>query len=127
MSAASPSWRLVVLGKCANDLPLLSYPNVFITGPVGPAEYFDVLRQYRISALLLAERWGAADSLDLHGLTTLPAAFFDWTLGALKETKEFNGVLTLDPRLCDKRSAATVTNWLSGLILEEKRPVLAAS
>ena len=127
LTADSSGWRLVVLGKCVDDLRLLSLPNVFVTGPVRVSEYANVLRRYNISALLLPERWAAVDALEsLQSLSALPVALFDWTLGALKETKEIEGALTLDPRLCDKRSAESVTNWLSGLILEKKRPVFAA-
>jgi O-antigen biosynthesis protein len=123
---AIPEWRLVVLGECVDDLRLLSCPNVFVTGQIREAEYVNALRRYRISAILLAERWGAADKLEaVQNALSLPVALFDWTLGAIEETKEFGDALTLDPRLCDKRSAESVINWLSGLILEQKRPAPA--
>ncbi len=102
--------RIVVLGRCADDLAVMSLANVFVAGKVETDEYERLLRQYEVSALMSPYRTRFFGRLDrLSRIYGLPKAFFDWTFG---KTPAGAGDLSLDPRLCDAKAAARIAGWL---------------
>jgi O-antigen biosynthesis protein len=107
-------WRLatkiVVLGRCVNDLALMGTGNVFVAGEVQSEEYLRLIAQYEVRAIMSPYRtcfFGLLDQVAEEA--ALPKGYFDWSFGALEVD---DGDLSLDPRICDERAALAVADWL---------------
>jgi GT2 family glycosyltransferase len=110
---------IVVLGRCVDDLGLMATGNVFVTGPVQANEYERLVAQYEIGALVLPHRtafFGVLD--DLARAVAIPKAYFDWSFGALAAEGED---LSLDPRICDEKTASSLADWVRALYRKETR------
>jgi hypothetical protein len=102
--------KIVVMGRCMDDLALMAAGNIFVTGPAEPEEYERLVAQFDIGALLSADRTAFFGLLDqLAHATGAPKSYFDWSFGAL-ETQA--GDLSLDPRICDEKAADAIASWL---------------
>ena len=102
---------VVVLGRCLNDLSLMSKGRIFVTGLIADDEYARVLRQYRITHLFSPYRtrhFGLVDRLS--AAFGLPKGYFDWSFGALDREA---GDLALDPRVCFESAARQVGAWIT--------------
>jgi hypothetical protein len=103
--------KIVVLGRCVDDLTTMAAGNVFVAGEVDLDEYARLIAQYRISALMSPYRTCFFGLLDnIANETGLPKAYFDWSFAAL-ETDD--GDLALDPRVCDEGAAWAIADWLA--------------
>ena len=102
---------VVVLGRCLYELGIMSGRRIFVTGVVDEDEYERVLRQYRITHLLLPYRTRHFGLVDRLGAAFgLPKGYFDWSFGALDRQMED---LALDPRICFERAALEVGAWIA--------------
>ena len=102
--------KIVVFGRCVNDLAVMAPGNAFVTGEIKADEYSRLIVQYGVCALMSPYRtclFGLMD--DVAGNAGLPKAYFDWSFGALPTE---DGDLALDPRICDERAAAAIAGWL---------------
>ena len=102
---------IVVLGRCFNELRMMSRRRIFVTGLVIEEEYERTLRQYRITHLLSPYRtrhFGIADRLS--AAFGLPKGYFDWSFGALSRE---GGDLALDPRICFEKAALEIGAWIA--------------
>ncbi len=102
---------VVVLGRCSNELGLMSKRRIFVTNVIAEDEYERVLRQYRITHLLSpyrTRRFGLVDRLS--AVNGLPKGYFDWSFGALDHKV---GDLALDPRICFERAARQIGAWIA--------------
>jgi O-antigen biosynthesis protein len=102
---------VVVLGRCLNDLDLMSKRRIFVTGVIAEDEYARVLRQYRITHLFSPYRtrhFGLVDRLS--AAIGLPKGYFDWSFGALERE---TGDLALDPRICFESAARQIGAWIT--------------
>src|SRR5205807_908568 len=103
---------VVVLGRTLDDLGLMRFGNVFVSGAVRPAELPRLARQYGIAHVLA----GFGEPLFGHPLIDaalglhLPTATVDWSDGRQSsQTPD----LTLRSTATDREAAAAVTRWLS--------------
>ena len=106
---------IIVLGRCLNELGLMSRRRIFVTSLVGEDEYVRVLRQYRITHLLSPYRtrhFGLVDRLS--SASGLPKGYFDWSFGALDREA---GDLALDPRICFERAALEIGAWITDRLI----------
>ncbi len=102
---------VVVLGRCSNELGLMSKRRIFVTNIIAEDEYERVLRQYRITHLLSpyrTRRFGLVDRLS--AAIGLAKGYFDWSFGALDLQA---GDLALDPRICFERAARQIGAWIA--------------
>ena len=102
---------VVVLGRCSNELGLMSKRRIFVTNIIAEDEYERVLRQYRITHLLSpyrTRRFGLVDRLS--AVNGLPKGYFDWSFGVLDLEA---GDLALDPRICFERAARQIGAWIA--------------
>ena len=101
--------KMVVLGRCVDDLALMAAGNVFVAGRVDDEEYARLMVQYEIGALMLPYRtcfFGLLDRLaDVAGLSK---AYFDWSFGSLSVAP---GDLAMDPLICDEKAAFAIADW----------------
>ena len=105
--------KIVVLGRCVNDLAVMATGNVFVTGEIKPHEYPRLVIQYRLSALMSPYRtcfFGLLDKVAHESV--LPKAYFDWSFAALEIDDED---LALDPRVCDESAASSIADWLKAI------------
>jgi hypothetical protein len=104
---------IVVLGRCLDDLALMAVGDVFVTGPAQTDEYERLVAQYQIGALALPYRTAFFGVLDrLAQATATPKAYFDWSFGSLAAEADD---LSLDPRICDEKAAASLAIWVRAL------------
>ena len=102
--------KIVVVGRCIDDLALMATGNVFVTGPAAPDEYERLVAQFDIGALLSADRTAFFGLLDRLALATgAPKAYFDWSFGALERQERD---LSIDPRICDEKAIDAIASWL---------------
>lgn len=102
---------VIVLGRCLNELGMMSKRRIFVTSVIDEGEYQRVLRQYRITRLFSPYRTRHFGLVDYLSATfSLPKAYFDWSFGALDRTA---GDLALDPRVCFERAALQIGAWIA--------------
>ncbi len=112
MKGAHPQLSIAVIGETLDDLALMRFGNVFVSGPVNSPELTQLMRQYRLSRIFT----GFGQPLFGHPtLATamhcgLPVAYFEWSLGDFKPKV---GDLALDPSLCARDAAAVLGRWLA--------------
>ena len=103
--------EIVVLGACLDDFAAMAPGNVVVTGPVEGVELAPLVRAYGVTELMSGSRALFGGRLDaLAAACGLPRAGFDWSSGALPFGA---GELALDPRLCDRKTAEIVADWLA--------------
>jgi GT2 family glycosyltransferase len=103
---------IVVLGRCVNELGVMSKSHIFVSGNIEDSEYERALDQYRVTHLLSPYRtrhFGLVDRLSSE--VGIPKGYFDWSFGALEREA---GDLALDPRICFERAALEIAAWLVG-------------
>jgi GT2 family glycosyltransferase len=110
--------RIVVYGRCLDDLSAMASGNVFVTGPVEQDDIVELIGPYGITELMSCSRTRFIGRLDsLASACGLARASFDWSSGALA----FDPAdLALDPRLCDLKIAERVADWLGQRRLQAK-------
>jgi hypothetical protein len=102
--------KIVVLGRCVNDLALMATGNIFVAGEVQSDEYRRLLAQYEACAIMSPYRTCFFGLLDrIAEESALPKGYFDWSFGALEVD---DGDLSLDPRVCDEKAALAIADWL---------------
>jgi hypothetical protein len=102
---------IIVLGRCSNELGMMSKGRIFVTNVIGVDEYERALQQYRITHLISPYRtrhFGLVDRLSVA--FGLPKGYFDWSFGALDREA---GDLGLDPRICFERAALEICAWIN--------------
>jgi hypothetical protein len=101
---------LVVFGRCLDDLAVMAPGNVFVTGAMEQEDIATRIGLYEITEIMSCSRTRFGARLDAlastHGLAR---ASFDWSSGALAFDR---ADLALDPRLCDRKTAELVADWL---------------
>jgi O-antigen biosynthesis protein len=113
MKGAHPKVAIAVLGTTLDDLALMRFGNVFISGPIDPNDLERLIRQYRLSAVVA----GIGPPLFGHPLVEaalhcgLPAAYFDWSLGHCKPRGRD---LPIDPSVPPRLSAGVLGRWIAG-------------
>jgi len=101
---------IVVFGVCLDDLAVMAPGNVLVTGPVDDDELAPLVESYGVTELMAGSRAFAGRLDALSAACRLPRAGFDWSSGALRFAA---GELALDPRLCDRKAAEHVADWLA--------------
>lgn len=102
--------KIVVFGRCVDEISLMAAEDIFIAGAVDPIEYGRLIEQYGVTMLLSPYRTGFFDYLEeVARLGNLPKAYFDWSFGLMKCAV---GDLSLDPKICDQKAAARIANWM---------------
>ncbi|SNB60447.1 Glycosyltransferase, GT2 family [Rhodoblastus acidophilus] len=102
---------LVVFGACLDDFAAMAPGNVLVTGPVEEAQLPDLVAAHGVTELMSGSRTRHFGRLDaLAAACRLPRASFDWSSGALPF---HSAELALDPRLCDRKTAERVADWLA--------------
>jgi O-antigen biosynthesis protein len=97
----------VIVGETLDDLALMRFGNVFVSGLVKTSEFARLVRQYRVSRLFT----GFGQPLFGHPMveTALhcgpPVSYFDWSLGECKPRADD---LALDPSLSAHDTAAVL-------------------
>ncbi len=105
--------KVVVLGRGVDDLALMSFGNVFVTGRVAPEEYRRALIQYDVGALVSPYRTSQYGVLDEAAQAAgAPKAYFDWSFGGMRTD---DGDLALDPRICDEKAAEAIAFWFEAI------------
>jgi hypothetical protein len=113
LARAGSATKIVVIGRCVDDLALMAAGNAFVTGAAEPDEYERIVAQYGVGPLLLADRTAFFGALDrLARATGAAKAYFDWSFGGL-ETRA--GDLSIDPRLCDEKAVEAIAIWLGSI------------
>jgi O-antigen biosynthesis protein len=106
-----PDLSLTVLGATLDDIGLMRIGNTFVTGAVGPMEFGRVAKAYGLQALFVT----VARPLYGHPILTrafnssLPTAFFDWSMGRCKTRR---GDLSLDPHASLGDIIAALGRWM---------------
>jgi GT2 family glycosyltransferase len=101
--------KMIVLGRCVDDLALMATGNVFVVGRVDNEQYGRLIVQYEIGALMLPYRTSFFGLLDrLANEAGLPKAYFDWSFGGLSAAA---GDLVMDPLICDEKAAFAIADW----------------
>jgi O-antigen biosynthesis protein len=110
MKARDSGIRIAVLGETLDDLLLMRFGNVFVSGAVEPADLKRLIRQYRINAVFT----GFGAPLFGHPLgdgaiqCDVPTAYIDWSFGACRPV---DGDLPIDPSLSPRQAAAALAHW----------------
>jgi len=110
MRDAHPQIAIAVLGETLDDLMLMRFGNVFVSGPVPPADLKRLIRQYRLNAVLA----GFGAPLFGHPMVEtvmhcgLPVAYFDWSLGDCKPSAKD---LAIDPSVSPHDAAIALGRW----------------
>jgi len=116
---------IVVLGACLDDFAAMAPGNVTVAGPMEGEDLKPLIAAHGVTELMAASRALYGGRLDaLACRCGLPRAGFDWSSGALPFGP---GELALDPRLCDRKTAEIVADWLaarraSGLSANPRNP-----
>ena len=74
--------RVVVFGRCIDDLALMRTGSVDVTGPVKQTEYGELFERYRIGAVFSPYRtamFGFFDAVTANA--NMPRIYFDWSGG----------------------------------------------
>nr|WP_281414067.1 glycosyltransferase [Rhodoblastus sphagnicola] len=101
---------LVVFGVCLDEFAAMAPGNVLATGPVGDDELARLVQAHDVTELMSCSRTRFLGRLDaLAAASGLARAGFDWSSGALPFHE---ADLALDPRLCDRKAAECVADWL---------------
>ena len=107
-----PDLALIVIGRTRDDLDLMRVGNMFVTGAVDAAEFESVVMAYDLQALFIS----VTRPLFGHPIlaaairSTLPIAYFDWSMGRAEQTDED---LPLDPRSTLEAITAALGQWVS--------------
>jgi GT2 family glycosyltransferase len=103
--------QIVVFGVCLDDFAVMAPGNVLVSGPAPDAELAALVRAYGVTELMACSRTRFLGRLDaLATACGLARAAFDWSSGLLA----FDAAdLALDPRLCDRKAAERVADWLA--------------
>jgi hypothetical protein len=107
-----PDLVLVVIGRTRDDLDLMRVGNTFVVGAVDAAEFVSVVLAYDLQALFIS----VTRPLFGHPIltaavrSTLPIAYFDWSMGRAERTDED---LPLDPRSTLEAITAALGQWVS--------------
>ena len=107
-----PQIMIVVLGDTLDDLGLMRFGNVFVSGAVSRLDLPRLVRQYRLDRILPA----FGPPLFGHPVVEaaldcgLPAAYPDWSLGASRPRR---GDLAINPLLSCREIAAAVAGWIA--------------
>ena len=108
-----PEASLVVIGSTLNDLGLMHFGNVFVTGPVDVSEVENICHSYDLGSLFVC----VARPLFGHPLqffahsAGLPCATFGWAAGYSAQRPED---LVLDPRIPIGEQLGVLTRWMEG-------------
>jgi O-antigen biosynthesis protein len=104
--------KIVVAGATADDQTLMTFPNIFVTGPIEARELGDLLAAVGASFLLTDfEHPLFGDPLAEAARTAnRPVAFRDWSHGHL-ESREQD--LALATYVSDAALANTVAHWIA--------------
>ncbi|MCW2286616.1 GT2 family glycosyltransferase [Rhodoblastus acidophilus] len=101
---------IVVFGACLDDFAVMAPGNVLVSGPVEEAERAPLVQAYGVTELMSGSRAFGHGIDALAAACGLPRAGFDWSSGALPFGAQ---ELALDPRLCDRKTAEIVADWLA--------------
>jgi GT2 family glycosyltransferase len=107
-----PDLALIVIGRTRDDLDLMRVGNTFVAGAVDAAEFESVVIAYDLQALFIS----VTRPLFGHPIlaaairSTLPIAYFDWSMGRAERTDED---LPLDPRSTLEAITAALGQWVS--------------
>jgi hypothetical protein len=110
MMTGGSAIRIAVLGETLDDLMLMRFGNVFVSGAVNPADLKRLTRQYRINAVFT----GFGAPLFGHPLGDgamqcgVPTAYIDWSFGSCRP---FDRDLPIDPSLSPRQAAAALAYW----------------
>jgi GT2 family glycosyltransferase len=113
MKITHPQVFIVVIGKTLDDIGLMRFGNVFVTGRVALNEVSELIRLYQITAVVTAI--GAPlfghPIVDVTKRCGLPTAYFDWSFDACEAVP---GDLALNPALSSREIATELVSWFSG-------------
>jgi GT2 family glycosyltransferase len=113
LARGGSSTKIVVIGRCVDDLALMAVGNTFVTGEAQPDEYVRIASQYGVGPLWLADRTAFYGQLDgLARATGAPKAYFDWSFGGLRALASD---LSIDPRICDEKAVEAIAFWLDSI------------
>ncbi len=112
MRRAHPRTSIVVLGETLDDLGLMRFENVFVSGAVDAADLGRLVRQYRLNRIVA----GFGPPLFGHPIIEaamrcgLATAYVDWSLG---DCAARNNDLAIDPSLSCRDVAAVLGRWIA--------------
>jgi hypothetical protein len=112
MKGEHPQVSIAVIGETLDDLALMRFGNVFVSGPVNSHELTQLIRQYRLDSIFtgFGQPLFGHPAIETAMHCGLPVAYFDWSLG---DCKPKAGDLPLDPSLCARDAAAVLGGWLA--------------
>ncbi|MCW2274516.1 glycosyltransferase [Rhodoblastus acidophilus] len=102
--------EIVVLGACLDDFAVMAPGNVVVSGSVEGEDLAPLVQAFGLTELMSGSRAYCGRLDALAAVCGLPRAGFDWSSGALPFGA---GELALDPRLCDRKTAEIIVDWLA--------------
>jgi hypothetical protein len=102
--------RIVLFGSCLDDLAAMAPGNVLVTGAMASEDLAEMVGLHGVTELMACSRtrfFARVDALASHH--GLAQAGFDWSSRAIPLKP---GDLALDPRLCDRKIAEQVADWM---------------
>jgi GT2 family glycosyltransferase len=110
LATRCPEASLVVIGSTLNDLGLMHFGNVFVTGPVDVSEMEHICHSYDLGALLVCiarPLFGHPLQFFAHS-SGLPCAYFGWSACHAERSED----LVLDSRAPIEVLLGVLTRWM---------------
>ncbi len=113
MKGAHPQVAIAVLGTTLDDLALMRFGNVFVSGSIEPDDVEHLVRQYRLSTVVagIGPPLFGHPAIEAAQHCGLPAAYFDWSLGHCKPRGRD---LAIDPSVPPRLTAGVLGRWVTG-------------